>query len=59
MKEGIMRDIVPSHPETKCLFRINDCSLHRELLPVPGLLREPIIIQLTFQDFAHWTAFGS
>ena len=58
-KEEIMRDIILTHPEAKSLFRINDCSLHRESFFVFAFLREPIIIELAFQNLAHWAAIGS
>lgn len=58
-KEGIMRDIILTDPEAKSLFGINDCSLHRESFCVLDFLREPIIIELAFQNFAHRAAIGS
>ena len=54
-----MRDIILTHPEAKPLFGINDCSLHCESFCVLDFLREPIIIELAFQNFAHWAAIGS
>ena len=57
--EAIVRNIILTDPEAKCLFGIDDCSLHREPLFVFGLLREPMILQLACENSAHWTAIGS